>query len=331
MPHGLSNGTTLSVSPAQVRVLIGTPVVLSLDVSDGVNVNGFEVSLNYDAQRLSLASWAYGKYLSNLWTVQQVNSPGLFKVAAVQLATAPKNGNGTILILTFNTLSAGEADVIIDQAVFVDSQGNQSIPLMNNAKVIVDLEPTGTNTNTPTSTQTATSTHTITATQTSTLTTTSTPTTTPTSTSTNTLTATPTLTMTQTIRPVSKASQTSTPQPTLPVVLQPSLTQTSFTEVQPTTTPSRTVSETDFGQAAIEKTVVTEILTTTQMIFESTVTLTVSPPTLPIDSDPAGDISEQETSISNQYSSLLLLRDVSILVGVLLTTLFVFFSYRRRS
>jgi len=216
-----STGASVAIWPDYSSVVVGTPVTLQLVVRDGVNVNGYDITLTYDAGRLALDSWSHGGYLSNLWVAHRSESPGTFRLAATQLAAAPVSGDGVLLNFVFNTLAVGESDVTIAQAIFADLQGAESYPARLDGVVAAAAEPSAN----PTMTSTATVTQTPTPTQTLTMTSTPTPTQTPTETPTETPTVTMTLTSTST--PTITLTATHTATPTHTVTRTPTATATS--------------------------------------------------------------------------------------------------------
>lgn len=149
-------GTVLAVAPALVEVPLGNQVGLTLEVTGGLNVNAFDIMLNYDQQRLSLDSWSHGDYLSSLSCLNEVDQPGVLELACTQVAQPGVSGNGTLLELVFNTLAEGGADVTLTEAVFADPAGNETTPTRQNGDVLILGDPTYTSTIKPTRTLTPT-------------------------------------------------------------------------------------------------------------------------------------------------------------------------------
>ena len=165
-PVSAQGDTQLLVSPQTLSVPVGTDILIELGVIDGENINAFDVTINYDADILSLDTWEYGDYLSNLAVVSQTNQPGLLRLAATQLATPAVSGDGVLLRLTFNTLSAGQSPITIVEADFADSQGSMIEPVTFDGAVNVISTATFTGTPTPTRTGTGVTSSTPTATNT---------------------------------------------------------------------------------------------------------------------------------------------------------------------
>ena len=155
-PAMAAEGVVLAIDPAQVTIPLGNQVDLQLQVRNGVNVNAFDLTLTYDQDRLALASWAHGDYLSNLNCVRQLNQPGRLELACTQVARPAVSGDGVLLDLVFNTLMGGLSEVHIQHAILANPQGATVQPERQHGSVTVAALPTYT----PTRTATATRTHT---------------------------------------------------------------------------------------------------------------------------------------------------------------------------
>ncbi len=153
-PAWAQNDTVLTFDPDLVNVPLGNQVQLQLWVLEGVNVNAFDIELEYDPDVLSLASWSYGDFLKQLAQVMLVVEPGHFRLAATQLAQPVVSGSGVLLNFTFNTIALGETTIDLINGQFSDALGNSSIPALEDALVRVINAPTYTPTYTSTPTQT---------------------------------------------------------------------------------------------------------------------------------------------------------------------------------
>ncbi len=149
------SGVGLYLTPEQVSVLQGSMVTLELKVMDGLDVNAFDVVINYDQDRLLLTDWQHGEYLTGLFCVHVVEEIGHLELGCTQVAQPAVSGSGTLLSLTFETLVEGEAAVEIASAELADPNGSKSTPWLGDSLIIVEI---------PTSIPTTTFTPTITAT-----------------------------------------------------------------------------------------------------------------------------------------------------------------------
>jgi hypothetical protein len=146
--------TILAVQPEELEVPLGNQVVLELSVALGLNVNAFDLTVDYDPQVLSFEKWENGDYLESLAVVKEVDDPGSFRLAATQLAQPDVSGDGVLIKLTFNTEGAGESAIDLVDVAFADSQGGQVEPVTMDGEIFVTLSPTYTPTLTPTRTPT---------------------------------------------------------------------------------------------------------------------------------------------------------------------------------
>lgn len=191
-----AQATILAVDPENVSLPLGSQLLIELAVIDGENVNGFDITLNYDNRFLTLAYWMHGGYLQNVSCLQMINEPGLFQLECEQIARPDAAGDGTLIELVFDTGDDGLSEVRIAEAAFLASDGTITRPEMEHG--LVDILNLATYTPTPTVTRTPTVTSTILPTNTPTITQTFTPTSTftPATTATITPIASPTFTTT---------------------------------------------------------------------------------------------------------------------------------------
>ena len=153
-PARAQSQTILAVQPEEAEVPLGNQIVLELTVTLGLNVNAFDLTVEYDPQVLSFDKWENGDYLKSLATVKEVDDPGTFRLAATQLAQPAVSGDGVLIEMTFNTEGAGESAINLIDVAFADSQGGKDEPVTEDGRVAVTLSSTYTPTPTPTRTPT---------------------------------------------------------------------------------------------------------------------------------------------------------------------------------
>lgn len=202
-----AQGTILAVEPEDINLPLGSQLLIELAVIDGENINGFDITLNYDDQYLSLAYWMHGGYLQNVSCLQMVNEPGLFQLACEQIDRPEASGDGTLIELVFDTEDEGLSEVRIVEAEFLAADGTITRP--EREQGLVDILNLPTYTPTPTVTTTPTITATIP------------PTNTPTVTQTFTATSTFTPAATATITPIASPTATTTSETPTPDVTEP--------------------------------------------------------------------------------------------------------------
>lgn len=169
-------GMLLSVKPANSSIPQNSTTTIEIVVSGGVNLTAFDLTVSYNPAIVTLESWSFGSYLSNLAEVYRQDKPGTFQLAATQLATPGVTGDGVLLLLVFRGANMGESLISITQAEFATADIQLVIPELNDAEISVSKPlPTIAFTSTPPPTRTATTSQNATHTATLTATRTSTP------------------------------------------------------------------------------------------------------------------------------------------------------------
>lgn len=123
------------IEPGAVTVTEGSFVAVNVAVKNGDNLNAFDVKVAYDAEIMTLESWHYGGYLSNLAEVKKTIEIGSFSLAAEQLATPGVSGAGTLLTLGFRTKAVGSSLVYLEQLILIQSSGEKVQPELFHGEV----------------------------------------------------------------------------------------------------------------------------------------------------------------------------------------------------
>jgi hypothetical protein len=155
-PVTAQSETLLFIDPPMSQVPLGNTITLKVVVTGGNDVNAFDVTVLYDSDRLNLASWEKGDFLSNLAVVKEEDEPGRLWIAATQLATPPVSGDGVLLLLHFETKSTGLAKIDLPKVFLADPAGKMNTPDWEHGEVTVTNDPTYTPTTTMTGTATPT-------------------------------------------------------------------------------------------------------------------------------------------------------------------------------
>lgn len=134
---------TVAVTPAASDVIISTTRTVSLYVTGGANVNGFDVSVSYDPAVIQLTSWSFGPYLSNIFKVYEDNKPtqGFLQLVATQLARPSVYGDGNLLNLVFTGQSYGLSAINLMDVVLDDPAGGETHPIRQNGTLAVHGNP----------------------------------------------------------------------------------------------------------------------------------------------------------------------------------------------
>lgn len=107
---------------------IGGTETIKIAVENGMNVNAYDLTVLYDSDKVSLASWSHGAYLSNVAVVFYENEPGRLHIAATQLATPGVSGDGILLNLVFSGNNEGVSVLALADVEFYDPDGNGVAP-----------------------------------------------------------------------------------------------------------------------------------------------------------------------------------------------------------
>ena len=152
------SGTQLSITPGAVNLDSSGTTTLTVEVSNGSNLNAYDLTILYDEEVLVLETWSHGGYLSNLVVIKQVNQPGSLRLVCTQIATPGVSGDGTLLNLIFRALNEGTSNVVLSDVKLSTSNSESVIPSLFGAIVTVSSNavPTLTMTSIPTFTPTTT-------------------------------------------------------------------------------------------------------------------------------------------------------------------------------
>ena len=138
-------------SPEESNVPIGGSETIKIAVANGMNINAYDLTVLYDSDKVSLASWSHGNYLSNLAVVYYENEPGKLHIAATQLATPGVSGDGILINLMFSSINEGVSVLSLADVEFYDPNGNSNTPQVTEGFLnVVQAAPTFTPTYTVT-------------------------------------------------------------------------------------------------------------------------------------------------------------------------------------
>ncbi|HPA46655.1 MAG TPA: cohesin domain-containing protein [bacterium] len=297
----------------------GEQVTINVNISDGTNIRGFQVDLNFDPAVLSVVSSVIGPSLSALDIESAaVVSDGVFRMMGAGLVTSMPAGPGTVVTVTFaingNAPSGPTALSFLvtkptglvapgGQITVVTAQPDTPTPTNTPLPTATPESPTATPVETPTATPTRTPTNTAVPTNTPTNTPTLQPTESPTATPVETPTATPVPTNTPTRTPTVTAQPTESPTatpvetptatpvetPTATPVPTSTPTRTPTATAKPTESPTATPVETPTA-TPVETPTATPIPTSTPTLVPTSTPTLVPTPTLPPTATPTPGI-----------------------------------------
>jgi len=127
--------TRLSIQPVSADSIVGGTITVTVDVRNGSNLSGYDLTIAYDSRVISLESWSQGTYLSNLAVMHQENEPGLLRLAAVQLASPGVSGDGTLLNLKFRGTGLGRSGITFTHAELATANSELVIPGVDDGEI----------------------------------------------------------------------------------------------------------------------------------------------------------------------------------------------------
>ncbi len=131
---------TVSLSPSTVQSpAIGEQLTLSLKISDGENVAGYQATVHFNTSTLRYVESTNGDYLpSGAFFVQPVVEGETVTLAATSL-NSESDGDGTLATITFEVVEAKASTVRLSDILLTDNTGGSSTPQTKNTEI---TEPT---------------------------------------------------------------------------------------------------------------------------------------------------------------------------------------------
>ena len=126
---------TLSLSPTSTEALsIGEQLTVSLNISGGENVAGYEATVVFDPNTLIYFSSANGEYLSDgVFFAAPVVEKSYVTLAAA--GAKDTTGDGTLARITFQVVDRKASGFFLSQASLVDLEGQRLYPRVENSRV----------------------------------------------------------------------------------------------------------------------------------------------------------------------------------------------------
>jgi len=149
--------TLVMIEPADTSLNIGDSTTLEVKVINGSSLTAFDLVILYKKEVLTLETWSFGSYLSNLSVVKQDSQPGRLHLAATQVAVPGVTGDGTLLKLVFRAVNEGDSEILLDKVQLVNDSVQMILPELGHGWITVTQATlptfTATLTLTPTATQ----------------------------------------------------------------------------------------------------------------------------------------------------------------------------------
>jgi hypothetical protein len=117
-------------------------IELDLQIAGAVSLQGFDLTLTYDPEVVTLDDWDYGGMLSPAALVSEKNTPGTLRLAIVQLGGTAPSGEGTLLHLSFSGIALGTSAIQITEAELSNgSAGGVTTPQTEPGTLTVAYDP----------------------------------------------------------------------------------------------------------------------------------------------------------------------------------------------
>ena len=139
---GIPSPTIVSLSPAKVQSpAIGEHLTLSLDITEGQDVAGYQATVNYDNTALTYVDSTVGNYLHSnpYYIVGDVTEPQSSITLTATAYGEQSNGDGTLATITFEVIAQKDSTVSISDVLLTDSLGSSTVPQKASAEILESL------------------------------------------------------------------------------------------------------------------------------------------------------------------------------------------------
>ncbi len=134
--------TIVKLSPAKVQSpAIGEHLTLSLDITEGQDVAGYQATVNYDNTALTYVDSTVGNYLHSnpYYIVGDVTEPQSSITLTATAFGEQSNGDGTLATITFEVIAQKDSTVSISDVLLTDSLGSSTVPQIAGAEILESL------------------------------------------------------------------------------------------------------------------------------------------------------------------------------------------------
>ena len=129
--------TVVKLSPAKVQSpTIGEHLTLSLDITEGQDVAGYQATVHYYNTALRYVDSSLGDYLSaNAYAAPTVVDGNTVRLAATSFGER-SNGDGTLATITFEVIAQRASTVSLSDVLLTDSLGSTTVPQIAGAEIL---------------------------------------------------------------------------------------------------------------------------------------------------------------------------------------------------
>ena len=127
---------TVSFSPSPVQSpAVGEQLTLSLTITDGENVSGYQATVNFDTTALKYVQSDNGDYFpAGAFFIPPKAEGDKVTLAATSLA-GESNGNGTLATITFEVVAVKDSTLTLSDVLLTNNAGQSSQPLVEATQI----------------------------------------------------------------------------------------------------------------------------------------------------------------------------------------------------
>ena len=127
----------VSISPDLVTSLTaGEELTFDLKITNGKNISGYQVTVEFDPDALAYQETQYRDYLSEELPVQPIVHSGRIQLASLSSSGTNSNGDGTFATLKFKVNAIKGSTLALQDVILSSNEGNQSYAWIEGAQII---------------------------------------------------------------------------------------------------------------------------------------------------------------------------------------------------
>lgn len=122
------NSIYLSPDPSYIYLDGSNRVTVAVMIRDAVDVNAFDVRVDFDPTKVTRVNYEVGDFLKNTSCIDTFVGPDYFRLICTQLATDGQNGTGTLFRIVFQGVAEGVTPLEFTRARLSNRDG-QTLPV----------------------------------------------------------------------------------------------------------------------------------------------------------------------------------------------------------
>ena len=129
----------VSISPDSVPSLtVGEELAFDVNITNGKNLSGYQVTIEYDPDALEYVETKYGDFLSGGVPVQPIANQrsGTVQLASLSLSGDVSNGNGTLATIKFKVNAIRTSNLGLRDVILSNNEGNKSYAWIDGAQIL---------------------------------------------------------------------------------------------------------------------------------------------------------------------------------------------------